>query len=215
MEQHHINTHDIFDLVVKDKYTASHIDFEKLCDAVNLPYTDNDFDRQKKELFENTLTSYFILASYEDDSLEGHKALFMNDQPLGIHITSNYSDSCDEFSFVTKQSVMRLRDFLESIVKDKPEEDIMYGIDIIDKDEVFLWYDHDSKPYGFRFEYNSQYCPSLHLPYSYYHGEKVVNIEFLATDLLAKEISITLSDGTEKTARIEDIDILLFIKQDQ
>lgn len=122
-----------------DKSKEDHIDWEVLS---------NIFDIHDLYYSEDTrLKCYFIKKWYCTDSFVGIRAYFLDDEFICLSNQTGRKMK-QEFSFVSRESALKLKDYLESLIED---EEPNYRFDIIDQTSL-----DEEIPSTYKIEYNSE-----------------------------------------------------------
>ncbi len=134
-----------------DKTKETDVNWEKLANIFNLYNLYYSDDARLK--------CYFIKKWLCTDTHVGIRCYYLNDEPICISTQTARKDT-ENFTFFSKQSAIKLKNYLESLIV--LEED--YNLDIIE--DSFL---DEEIPSTYKIEYNSQILHKL----AFLNGEKV------------------------------------------
>lgn len=171
-----------------DKTKPHYPNFERLAELFNiyeLYYSDNE-----------RLKCFFIKKWYCTDSYVGVRAYFLDDEFVAI--SNQYGRKMsEEFSFISKDSINKVKKYLESLVEETDQTDL----DLIEDDEL-----DEEITSTYKIEYNSQI---LHKE-AFLNNEKVQIIKnhynFDERDKYFHTVKIKLSNGKTKEVDCRELD---------
>lgn len=203
-----IMTLDAFNMINKDPDFKHTVDFDTLCEAAALGCLNMDYSRFDD--LDRVITSYYLFPFGCYDSTVGMRLYYLNDEPLAISV-QNSRKSYEDFTFVNKDMLEKLRSFLKSLVDDPDNLD---DISFLEDDDVLITYEDDSKPYAMQLTDTDSFLQSLHTRYAYHEGKKITSFNTIMNGngrIEWDKALIQREDGLELTVDIKDIGVTLNI----